>query len=64
MMYLPSGTDVVFQEKVKVTVVIVVDPRGIVSVTKDAIVYEVRFVAVIVNWTCSKKSPRFVCDSV
>ena len=60
MTYLPCGTDVVFQEKVNVTVVIVVEPSGMVFVTEDAIVYDVRFVAVIVSWIVSKKSPRFV----
>ena len=52
--YLPSGIDVVLQEKVNVTVVIVVEPKGIVSVTEDAMVYVVRFVAVIVSWIVSK----------
>jgi hypothetical protein len=55
--YLPGSTDVVFQEKVKETVVVVVEPMGIISVTEDATVNEVRFVAVIVSWTVSKKSP-------
>ena len=52
--YLPSGADPMFQEKVNVTVVIVVEPRGIVLLTEDAMVYVVRFVAVTVSWIVSK----------
>jgi hypothetical protein len=55
--YLPGETDVVFQEKVNETVVVVVAPIGIISVTEDATVSEVKFVAVIVSCTVSKKSP-------
>jgi hypothetical protein len=63
MMYLPGDTDVVFQEKVNETVVVVVAPIGMISVMDDATVSDVRFVAVIVSWIVSKKSPRLVSDT-
>jgi hypothetical protein len=55
--YLPGSTEVVFQEKVNETVVVVVEPIGMISVTEEATVSDVMFVAVIVSWTVSKKSP-------
>ncbi len=45
MTYLPSGADPMFQENPKVTL----EPAGTFSETADAIVYDVRFVAVIVS---------------
>ena len=61
--YLPGDMEVVFQEKVNETVVVMVEPSGIISETEDAIVFEVTLVAVIVSWIVSKKSPMLVSDT-